>query len=273
MKLFVCALASLFAMSAHAFENRFSVNNNSEMTWTDLRVGQYSSSFDRYSSQSGDNFTRRADSIRAQRLELGVNQALSESLSFNGGFMFQSKEFRNETSMGDRSVVELGWLQGSLKQALFYEELTLNIGIDGRVAVGTQQNDYLDGQHVMTPWIGTESYIGQYAVGGRLYTAVYMQSTGAEDYARRDPSLGLMGFVDVPLFPKVNVGFAMGVARTNAQLHSSLSNAVGTELLSEIRGGYRFDSKTIVNGVIESRNDSALDATSTQFSVGLTRAM
>lgn len=274
MKLVACALVSLFALSAHAYENRFSVNNNPTVTWTDLRVGQFESRYDRtVLGADGFSESRRADRVRAQRVELGLTQALSESLSLTGGFMFQSKEFRTETSLGDRAVVELGSLNGSVKQAVFFDTMTLTFGADARLNVGTQQRDYLDGQHSLTPWVGAESYVGQYALGGRLFTAIYAQSTELYDYARRNASLGVMGYVDVPLFPQVNLGFAMGAARTDAQLQRAVVNTIGTEFLSEIKAAYRYDAETSINGVIESRNDTALDATSTQFSVGVTRSL
>lgn len=272
MKVLLSLIVLMSATVSSAYENRYAVNNNPEVTWTDLRIGQFESRYDRR-----DEFGEvlQPERVRAQRVQLSVSQALSESLALHGGLMFQSKEFRTETSLGDRAVVELGQVQGGVKQSIFFEPFTLVFGADARFNVGTQQRDYLDSQHTLTPWVGLESYIGQYAVGGRMLTSIYADSTEQVDgrYARRNATLGVIGFVDVPLFPRVNLGFAMGATRTDAQLQRAVVNTVGTEFLSELKAAYRYDSETTIMGSVESRNDTALDATSTLWSVGLTRAL
>lgn len=263
---FVVLMASPLAL---AYENRFIVNNDSKITLTDVSFGRAEGSVQ--NTQGPEGVVAPLTNYSAQIMRLGLTQALDEMWVLRGGLKFQNKTFIPAGESFGRNVFELSSLTAGAKGGVTFEPATLVYGLDAEWNTGIQQADPLYGFDVYTPYVGLESYVGKFALGGRVFLNAYA-SRGRNTVAERRGQVGLDAFLDVPIAPRVNLGFALGAARADSEVQRFVAgSAAGNEYVSELKGEYQMDSQTRVRGGISSRNDSGLQTTNTEMSLGFTR--
>jgi hypothetical protein len=176
-----------------------------------------------------------------------------------------------EASAQQRSVVEVGSVRMGYKKSFFYQPMTLNIGANGQLNFGAKSREFDNGQNFIEPWIGNEFYVGKYAMGLKAsYTQYGRPAAQAASLGRKRSYKGI-GFIDVPLFQKLDVGVGAGLAYHESDRASAFLSRPG--YLSELDVRYKVTADTQVTASVQSANDVVEDASSTQWSVGLSRAL
>jgi hypothetical protein len=288
MKLFTLVSLLLAANSAFAIESLYLVNNNVGKTQTQLSYIRQNSQFD-YIQAETEELGRGTAAINQWRL--GFNHAFSELTTLSAGFKFVTSTVKNQTSFNSFDANGLGDIDMTIKAGTVFEALTLTYGgaitlspgpaedastvFNNKGQVISSRGNQFSGYNTISGFAGSESYVGEVAVGAKLSLDHYTQQNKADGFGGTmvaqlpKTGFGLSAYAELPIFKQIDVGMAAGVQRTDFNGAKVFNREDGTLNQSRVYTNFRYDKATMVSLVLSQEEDNKLNHESTT-GVGLT---